>query len=258
MAFATIIVENRGHAGLVTFNRPKALNALTVEMASELAEALDVLEADDSVSAIVLTGCEKAFVAGTDISEVRSLEFVDVLDGDFVTRGLDRLESCNKPTIAAVSGYALGCGSEIAMICDVVLAAENAKFGQSEITIGTLPCAGGTQRLVRAVGKAKAMEMCLTGRLMCADEAERAGLVSRVLPVGDLLDEALAAAEAISRMSRPVTRMVRDAVNRAFESPLAEGLRYERALYRATYATDDQKEGMDAFLEKRQPNFSHR
>jgi enoyl-CoA hydratase len=256
MAFATIIAETRGRAGIVTFNRPRALNALTAEMLGELAQALDAFEADEAVGAIVLTGNEKAFVAGTDIAEIRDRSPADL--DDFVTRGLDRLRGCRKPTIAAVAGYALGSGCEIAMICDFAIAAPTAKFGQSEITIGTLPCAGGTQRLVRAVGKAKAMEMCLTGRLLSAEDAERAGLVSRVVPTGDLIDEAVSAADTIGRMSALVVDRIREAVNRAFETTLAEGLAHERELYRASFGTADQKEGMDAFLEKRQPHFTNR
>ncbi len=256
MAFATIIAETRGRAGIVTFNRPRALNALNAEMLGELAQALDAFESDDAVGAIVLAGNEKAFVAGTDIAEIRDRSPKDV--DDFVTRGLDRLRDCRKPTIAAVAGYALGSGCEIAMICDFALAAPGAKFGQSEITIGILPCAGGTQRLVRAVGKAKAMEMCLTGRLLSAEDAERAGLVSRIVPAGDLLDEAVSAADTVARMSHHVVDMVRSAVHRAFETPLSEGLGYERSLYRACFTTSDQKEGMDAFLEKRQPHFANR
>lgn len=256
MAFATIIAETRGRAGIVTFNRPRALNALTAEMLGELAQALDAFEADEAVGAIVLTGNEKAFVAGTDIAEIRNRSPEDV--DDFVTRGLDRLRDCTKPTIAAVAGYALGSGCEIAMICDFAIAAPTAKFGQSEITIGTLPCAGGTQRLARAVGKAKAMEMCLTGRLLSAEDAERAGLISRVVAAEELIDEAVNAADTVGRMSAPVVAMIRSAISRAFESPLADGLAYEREMYRASFATADQKEGMDAFLEKRQPHFTNR
>lgn len=256
MAYATIIAETRGRVGIITFNRPRSLNALTKETLGELAAALEAFEADESIGAIVLTGNDKAFVAGTEIAEIRDRPADDA--DDFVTLGLDRLRACAKPTIAAVAGYALGSGCEVAMICDFAIAAPTAKFGQSEITIGTVPCAGGTQRLVRAIGKAKAMEMCLTGRLMSAEDAERAGLVSRVVPADNLLDEAVAAADTICRMSRPVVAKIREAVNTAYESPLAEGLAHERALYRATFATADQKEGMDAFLEKRQPHFTNR
>ncbi len=258
MAYKNIIAEKRGRVGLITLNRPKAMNALNPELISELAQALDDFEADDDVGAIVLTGSEKAFAAGADIKDMQGKTFMGAYLEDFVTKGWGRTATCRKPTIAAVAGYALGGGCEIAMMCDFILAAENARFGQPEITIGTIPGSGGTQRLIRQVGKSKAMEMCLTGRMMDAQEAERAGLVSRVVPLADLIDEAMKAAETIAKMSRPATFMVKEAVNRAYETTLAEGIRFERRLFHATFATADEKEGMAAFTEKRQPTFNDR
>jgi enoyl-CoA hydratase len=258
MTYETIIVERRGRVGLVRLNRPQALNALCAALIAELGAALDDLEADGEIGAIVLTGSEKAFAAGADIKEMKDRDFIDVYGQDFITRGWERVAQCRKPVIAAVAGYALGGGCEVAMMCDIILAAENAEFGQPEITLGTLPGAGGTQRLARLVGKSKAMELCLTGRRMGAAEAERAGLVSRVVPTAELLDEALKVAERIAGFSRPIVMMAKEAVNRAYETSLAEGLRFERRLFHASFATEDQKEGMSAFAEKRKPVFRNR
>ncbi len=258
MAYENILVETRGHVGLITLNRPQALNALSSGLVADLGQALDGFEADESVRAIVITGSEKAFAAGADIKEMADKTFVDCYVGEFITKGWERITTCRKPIIAAVAGYALGGGCEVAMMCDVIIAAESAKFGQPEITLGIIPGAGGTQRLTRAVGKAKAMDMVLTGRQMNAAEAERVGLVSRVVPDDDLLDETLKAAERIADMSMPVAMIAKESVNRAFESSLAEGIRFERRMFHAAFALDDQKEGMAAFIEKRQPSFKHR
>jgi enoyl-CoA hydratase len=258
MAYHDIIVERKGRVGLITFNRPKALNALCDQLVAELGQALDEFEGDEAIGAIVVTGGEKAFAAGADIKEMKDRSFVDVYRSDFITRGWERIAQCRKPVIAAVAGYALGGGCEMAMMCDIILAAENAKFGQPEITLGVLPGAGGTQRLTRLVGKAKAMEMCLSGRMMDAAEAERSGLVSRVVPAEQLLDEALKLAERIAGMSAPIALMVKEAVNRAYETTLAEGIRFERRLFHAAFATEDQKEGMAAFVEKRPAVFKNR
>ena len=258
MAYTTLIAETRGRVGLIVFNRPKALNALNAELVAELASALDSFEADDAIGAIVITGSEKAFAAGADIKEMKDKTFMDVYLADFITKGWERVATCRKPVIAAVAGYALGGGCEIALMCDFIIAADNAKFGQPEITIGTMPGAGGSQRLTRLVGKSKAMEMCLTGRQMDAEEAERSGLVSRIVPVANLVDEAVKTAETIAGMSRPIVFMVKESVNRAYETTLAEGIRFERRLFHATFGTADQKEGMAAFLEKRPPGFANR
>ena len=258
MAYQDVIVEKRGRIGIVTFNRPKALNALCDSLVAELESALDEMEADTEIGAIILTGSEKAFAAGADIKEMKDRTFVDAYRSDFITRGWERVAQCRKPVIAAVAGYALGGGCEIAMMCDIILAADNAKFGQPEITLGVLPGAGGTQRLTRLVGKSKAMEMCLTGRMMDAAEAERSGLVARVVPSAQLMEEAVKVAERIAGMSAPIALMVKECVNRAYETTLAEGIRFERRLFHAAFATDDQKEGMAAFVEKRQPAFRNR
>ncbi len=258
MTYETLIVETRGAVGLVTLNRPKALNALNAQLVAELRQALDAFEADPAIGAIVIAGSEKAFAAGADIKEMKDRDFADVYLTDFITKDWERLAQCRKPTIAAVAGYALGGGCEIAMMCDIVLAAEDAKFGQPEITLGTLPGAGGTQRLARALGKAKAMDLVLSGRMMDAAEAERSGLVARVLPAAELLGEALKLAEKIAGFSRPAVLMAKEAVNQAFETGLAEGLRFERRLFHASFATADQKEGMGAFAEKRKPQFRNR
>ena len=255
MAYKRIIVETRGHVGLITLNRPKALNALNAELIGELNQALDGYEADGDVRAIVITGSERAFAAGADVNEMSDKSFIDVVRDDFIAPW-ERVTRCRKPVIAAVAGYALGGGCELAMMCDTIIAAETAKFGQPEITLGTIPGSGGTQRLTRAVGKAKAMEMILTGRMMDAAEAERAGLVSRVVPAADVVDEAIKVAERIADMSMPAVAMAKEAVNRAFELGLAEGVRFERRLFQSTFATDDRKEGMSAFTEKRQASFT--
>ena len=257
MAYDTLIVETRGKVGLVTLNRPRALNALNAQLIDELAKALDAFEADDGTGCIVITGSEKAFAAGADIKEMAGKSFMDAFDGNFI-ESWQRVTRCRKPVIAAVSGYALGGGCELAMMCDFILAADTARFGQPEISIGTIPGSGGTQRLTRFVGKSKAMEMCLTGRMMDAEEAERSGLVSRIVPSGDLIDEALKVGERIANLSRPMVMLAKEAVNRAYETTLAEGVLFERRLFHATFATEDQKEGMAAFVEKRQPDFKHR
>ena len=258
MAYENILVETRGRVGLITLNRPKALNALNAALIAEVGHALDAFEANDDVGAIVLTGSERAFAAGADIKEMATKSYMDVYLQDFITRGWERITVCRKPIIAAVAGHALGGGCEIAMMCDFIIAADNAKFGQPEINLGTMPGAGGTQRLARYVGKSKAMEMCLTGRTMDAAEAERSGLVSRIVPVGELVADAVKTAEKIANMSRPIAMLVKESVNRAFETTLAEGVRFERRLFHSTFATEDQKEGMAAFVEKRQPQFKHR
>jgi enoyl-CoA hydratase len=253
----TIRVEQRGRVGLIVLNRPQALNALSSLLATELLVALDGLETDDGVGCIVITGSERAFAAGADIREMASLTHTDVFQRDHLAQW-DRVARCRKPLIAAVAGYALGGGCELAMMCDFIIAADNAKFGQPEITIGTIPGMGGSQRLTRLVGKSKAMEMVLTGRLMDAEEAERAGLVSRIVPLAELVDEALKTAERIASLSRPAVMMAKEAVNRAYETTLEEGIRFERRLFHTTFATADQKEGMAAFVEKRSPAFQNR
>lgn len=258
MAYEHIIAEKRGRVGLITLNRPKAMNALCAKLIAELGSALDSFEADSDIGAIVLTGSEKAFAAGADIKEMASKDFNDVYSNDFITGEWEKAASCRKPVIAAVAGYALGGGCEMAMMCDFIIAAENAKFGQPEITIGTIPGAGGTQRLTRAVGKAKAMEMCLTGRIMGAEEAERSGLVTRIVPVEKLVEDALETAEKIAKLSMPVVMMAKESVNKAFETTLQEGVMFERRVFHSTFALEDRKEGMDAFAEKRSPNFQHK
>ncbi|MBT3399774.1 MAG: enoyl-CoA hydratase, partial [Rhodospirillaceae bacterium] len=237
MAYENIEVETQGHVGVVRLNRPKALNALCDALVAELGQALDAFEADENIGSIVLTGSEKAFAAGADIKEMAEKSYMDAYLADFITVGWERVTTCRKPVVAAVAGYALGGGCELAMMCDFIIAADNAKFGQPEITIGTIPGAGGTQRLTRFVGKSKAMEMVLTGRMMDAEEAERAGLVSRVVPLESLMDEAMQAANTISGLSRPVVMMAKEAVNRAYESTLSEGVRFERRLFHSTFAT---------------------
>ncbi len=256
MDYDNIIVDTRGKVGVITLNRPKAMNALSAALIEELEQALDGFEADPEIGAIVLTGSEKAFAAGADIKEMQAKTWPGTYVEDFITDGWERVSRCRKPVIAAVAGFALGGGCEIAMMCDFIIAADNARFGQPEVTIGVTPGAGGSQRLTRAVGKAKAMEMCLTGRMMDAEEAERAGLVSRIVPLADLLDDALETAGRIAAMSGPANMLIKEAVNRAFETTLAEGVRFERRLFQATFGTADQKEGMQAFIEKRKPNFT--
>jgi enoyl-CoA hydratase len=258
MAYEHILVETRGAVGLITLNRPAALNALCAALIEELDAALDAMEADDAIGAIVLTGSDKAFAAGADINEMAGKSYTDAYSADFITVGWERVAACRKPIIAAVAGYALGGGCEIAMMCDFIIAADTARFGQPEITLGTIPGAGGTQRLTRLVGKSKAMDMCLTGRMMDADEAERCGLVSRVVAADALQEDALKTAAKIARMSRPIAMMAKESVNRAYESTLAEGIRFERRMFHATFATQDQKEGMNAFIEKRKPAFKNR
>ena len=258
MAYEHILVETRGSVGLITLNRPKAMNALCADLAREIAEAVDAYEADDNIGALVVTGSEKAFCAGADIKEMSDKDYMDVYKEDFITVNWERLSHCRKPVIAAVAGYALGGGCEFAMMCDFILAADTAKFGQPEILIGTIPGAGGTQRLTRFIGKAKAMEMVITGRMMDAEEAERAGLVSRIIPAAELVEEAIKTAEKISNLSRPVVMLAKESVNRAYETTLAEGVRFERRLFHSTFATKDQKEGMAAFAEKRTADFKHR
>jgi enoyl-CoA hydratase len=258
MAYENILVETRGRVGLVTLNRPKALNALNDALMNELGEALATFDADEAIGAMVITGSDKAFAAGADIGAMKDRSFRDVYMGQYITRNWERMRSIRKPVIAAVAGYALGGGCELAMMCDILIAADTAKFGQPEIKLGIIPGAGGTQRLPRAVGKAKAMDLVLTGRMMDAAEAERAGLVSRVVPADKLVDEAVAAAAQIAEFSLPSVMMAKEAVNRAYESPLAEGMLFERRLFHALFATEDQKEGMAAFVEKRKPKFKHR
>ena len=257
MTTETIIVATKGRVGTITLNRPQALNALNSTLISELNAALDAFEADGGIGAIVITGSEKAFAAGADIKEMQAKTFQEVYGEDFIS-SWERITRCRKPVIAAVAGFALGGGCELAMMCDFIIAADTAKFGQPEITLGIMPGAGGTQRLTRFVGKSKAMEMCLTGRMMDAAEAERAGLVSRVVPAADLLAEAEKAAAKIASMSLPAVMMTKETVNRAYETTLAEGIRFERRLFHAMFATEDQKEGMAAFAEKRKPAFKNR
>ena len=255
MAYENLIVERKKKTGIITLNRPKALNALSAALTKELAAAAEELENDPAIAVIIITGSEKAFAAGADIKEIAPKTYMDVYKEDFITKDWERIARCRKPVIAAVAGYCLGGGCELAMMCDFILAADTAKFSQPEITIGTLPGAGGTQRLTRLVGKSKAMEMCLTGRMMDAVEAERAGLVARIVPADKLMEETLAVADKIAAFSLPVAMMVKESVNRAYETTLAEGLRFERRLFHASFATEDQKEGMAAFSEKRKPVF---
>jgi len=255
MAYENIIVETRGNVGLITLNRPKALNALSDALIREIGRALDDYEADPAIGAIVITGNEKAFAAGADIKEMQAKTWPDTYVADFITDGWERVAQCRKPVIAAVAGFALGGGCEVAMMCDFILAADNAQFGQPEIKIGVTPGAGGSQRLTRAVGKAKSMEMCLTGRMMGAEEAERSGLVSRIVPAAELVAEAVKTAQTIADMSRPAAMMVKEAVNRAFEATLSEGVRFERRLFQSTFGSPDQREGMAAFVEKRKPAY---
>ncbi len=257
MAFETIITEQRGRVALITLNRPQALNALNGQIVAELNEALDGFDRDPAIGCIVITGSEKAFAAGADIKEMGAKGYPDTYLEDFIT-AWDKVAARRKPIIAAVAGFALGGGCELAMMCDFIIAADNAKFGQPEIKLGVMPGAGGTQRLTRFVGKAKAMEMCLTGRMMDAAEAERAGLVSRIVPAAELLNDALKTAETIAGMSLPVAMMTKESVNRAYETTLAEGIRFERRVFHAMFALADQKEGMAAFVEKRKADFSHR
>ena len=258
MSYENILVETRGRVGLVTLNRPKQLNALNDRLMDELGAALRAFDADDGIGAIVITGNEKAFAAGADIAAMAGWSYMDVFRSEYITRNWETLRRIRKPVIAAVAGYALGGGCELAMMCDIVIAADTAKFGQPEIRLGVIPGAGGTQRLPRAVSKAKAMDLCLTARTMDADEAERAGLVSRVVPAERLLDDALEAATTIAGFSLPALMIAKEAINRAYETPLAEGILFERRLFHSLFATEDQKEGMAAFVEKRKAQFRHR
>ena len=257
MAYDTILVQTRGRVGLITLNRPKALNALNSQVMADVIAALQAFEADPEVGAVVLTGSERAFAAGADIKEMQSKGYIDVYMEDFFA-GWDALGRVRKPIIAAVAGYALGGGCELAMMCDFIIAGDNARFGQPEITLGVMPGMGGSQRLTRFVGKSKAMDMCLTGRQMDAAEAERAGLVSRVVPAADVVEEALKAAEKIASFSLPAVMMTKEAVNLAYETTLAEGIRFERRVFHSMFALEDQKEGMAAFAEKRSANFRNR
>lgn len=257
MTFENIIVETRGRVGLITLNRPQALNALNSALIADLNVALATFESDTGIGCIVITGSEKAFAAGADIKEMQSKSYMDVYMGDFIG-SWERITTCRKPVVAAVAGFALGGGCELAMMCDFIIAADTAKFGQPEIKLGVMPGAGGTQRLTRFVGKSKAMEMCLTGRMMDAAEAERSGLVSRVVPAADLIAEAMKAADAIAAMSLPAVMMTKESVNRSYESTLVEGIKFERRVFHAMFATEDQKEGMAAFAEKRKAQFKHR
>src|SRR3984893_2649504 len=257
MTYANILVETHGGVGLIRLNRPQVLNALSAALMEDLNASLEVFESDPAIGAIVLTGSEKAFAAGADIKEMQDKTFAEAFLGDFIGRW-ENVTRVRKPIIAAVAGFALGGGCEVAMMCDFILAADTAKFGQPEIKLGVMPGAGGTQRLTRAVSKAKAMDMCLTARFMDAVEAERAGLVSRVVPAAVLLDEAVAAAATIAEFPLPAVMMVKESVNRAYETTLAEGVHFERRLFHSLFATEDQKEGMAAFVEKRKPAFKHR
>ena len=256
MAYENILTEKRGKVGIITLNRPKALNALNAALMAEVAAALDAYEADERVGCVIITGSQKAFAAGADIKEMQPFDFAKAYMTDLITPW-DRVARNRKPVIAAVAGYALGGGCELAMMCDFIIAADNAKFGQPEINLGVIPGAGGTQRLTKAVGKAKAMDLCLTGRMMDAAEAEHSGLVARVVPLAELMPVALKAAESIASKSLVSVLMAKESVHRAFEVTLAEGLRFERRLFSALFATQDQKEGMAAFVEKRKPDFKN-
>lgn len=255
MNYENIIVEQQGKVALIRLNRPKALNALNDQLMDELGHALLAFDANEDLGCAVITGSDKAFAAGADIGMMAEYGFMDVYKGDYITRNWELIRRVRKPVVAAVAGYALGGGCELAMMCDFIIAADTAKFGQPEVKLGTIPGAGGTQRLPRAISKAKAMDMCLTARMMDAAEAERAGLVSRVVPGDKLLEETLAAANTIAAMSQPIAMMIKESINRAYETTLSEGIQYERRLFHSTFATEDQKEGMKAFLEKRAPGF---
>ena len=257
-AYQNIKTETKGRVGIIRLDRPKALNALCAELVRELGQALDAFEADPGIGCMVLTGSDKAFAAGADIKEMKDQTYQDVFLKDFITVGWEKVSQVRKPIIAAVAGYALGGGCEMAMMCDFIIAADTAKFGQPEITLGTIPGAGGTQRLPRFVGKSKAMDLVLTGRMMDAAEAERCGLVSRVVPLADLMNDAIATAETIAGMSLPATMVAKEAVNRAFETTLSEGVRFERRTFHATFGFDDRAEGMAAFADKRKPAWKHR
>ncbi|HEX7650526.1 MAG TPA: enoyl-CoA hydratase [Noviherbaspirillum sp.] len=255
MTYENILVETRERVGIIQLNRPKALNALNDKLMDELGAALLQFDGDENIGCIVLTGSEKAFAAGADIAAMAKYSFMDVFKGDYISRNWEHIRKVRKPVIAAVAGYALGGGCELAMMCDFIIAADTAKFGQPEVKLGTVPGAGGTQRLPRAISKAKAMDMCLTARMMDAAEAERAGLVSRVVPAEKLMEETIGAAATIAGMSLPIVMMIKESINRAYETTLSEGVQYERRLFHSSFATQDQKEGMAAFLEKRLPAF---
>lgn len=257
MSYQNIHTAIHGKAGLITLNRPQALNALCDELMDEVAQAINLFENDENIGCIVITGSEKAFAAGADITAMAQYSYMDAYKGDFITRNWERVKTCRKPVIAAVAGYALGGGCELAMMCDIVYAADSARFGQPEVKLGIPPGAGGTQRMPRAVSKAKAMDLCLTARMMDAQEAERAGLVARIFPAADLLKESLAAANTIAGYSLPVVMMIKESINRAYESSLQEGLLFERRAFHSAFALEDQKEGMRAFLEKRPANFKN-
>lgn len=258
MAYECILTETDGAVGIITLNRPDALNAFNRQLMDELTEAVKAFEADDAISCMVLTGSEKAFAAGADIKEMASKGYVEVFKEDFITANWEEVTRARKPVIAAVNGYALGGGCELALMCDFIIAGDGAKFGQPEISIGAMPGAGGTQRLARFIGKSKAMEMCLTGRMMDADEAERCGLVSRIVPKAELREEAIRVAKQIAGFSRPIAMLTKESVNRAYESTLSEGVRFERRIFQSVFAFEDQKEGMAAFAEKRKPVFKNR
>jgi enoyl-CoA hydratase len=258
MTYTTLHLERRGRVGLVTLDRPEALNALSDRLMDDLTHALDALEADAGIGCIVLTGNGRAFAAGADIKEMSTKTYPEAFAEDFITRNWERVTRCRKPVIAAVNGLALGGGCELAMMCDFILAADSARFGQPEIKVGVMPGAGGTQRLARFIGKSKAMEMCLSGRMMDAVEAERCGLVSRIVPAAELLQEALRIAETIASHPQPMVMMTKEAVNRAFETTLSEGVRVERRLAQSVFAFADQREGAAAFIEKRAPQYQHR
>ncbi len=256
--YENLVAEVRGPVGLITLNRPKQLNALNDALMDELGDAMHVFESDEAIAAIVITGSEKAFAAGADIGAMAKLTYMEAFKGDFITRNWEAIRRVRKPVIAAVAGFALGGGCELAMSCDLIIAADTAKFGQPEIKLGIIPGAGGTQRLPRAVGKAKAMDLVLTGRMMDANEAERAGLVARIVPAANLLDEALAVGNQIAEYSSPIVALAKESVNRAYELTLTEGMLYERRVFHSLFATEDQKEGMAAFLEKRKAQFKGR
>ena len=258
MSYEFITQETKGRVGVVTLNRPKQLNALNAKLMQELGQALQAFDADPAIGAILITGSEKAFAAGADIDAMKSFSFMDAYNQDYITRDWEHILRIRKPVVAAVAGYALGGGNEVAMMCDIVIAAENAKFGQPEINLGIMPGYGGTQRLPRYTSKAKAMDLCLTARMMDAQEAERAGLVSRVVPLERLMDEAMAVAEKVANYSLPVVMMIKESINRAYETSLAEGALFERRVFQSQFALEDQKEGMAAFLEKRKPTFKHK
>ncbi len=258
MAYEFIHVTTRGRVGLITLNRPKQMNALSPRLMQELGEALYGFDADDGVGAIVITGNEKAFAAGADIVVMKNYSYMDAFRNNYITRDWEHIRNIRKPVIAAVAGYALGGGNELAMMCDIIIAADNAKFGQPEVNLGVMPGAGGTQRLARFASKAKAMDLCLTARMMDAEEAERAGIASRVVPLGKLMDEAMAVADKIASYSLPVVMMIKETVNRAYETTLSEGVHYERRIFHSMFSLDDQKEGMAAFVDKRKPAFKHR